>query len=275
MALFEYASVSPDAAVIASAFLFTALALRARQSAWTFGRTAAAIAAGLAFCPVKPAYAPLLLLGLPAASRPEQRKRVLVVQAVIVLIVLGVTLAWLGFVAPVAQRDAPWADSTRQLAHVLGNPLEYLVTVGRSVARYSGLWYVSTIGLLGWLTVPLPPFAYVLPIAGLAFCVASGSPPGRAWPRWWAAWDLLLLAACVFLVITALYLDFVPVGREAVGGVQGRYFLPLLAAFAAAACTLIPPFVPRPKAALALAACVALAEAAATWLAVVGVYGVL
>jgi uncharacterized membrane protein len=275
MAVYEYASVSPDALVTAAAFLFTALALRARQSAWSARGLVAAIAAALIFCPVKPVYAPLLLLGLPAALRPDDRRQVLLVHALIVGVALGVTLAWVGAAAPLSQRNAPWADASRQLDFILGDPIEYVLVVARSFVRYSGLWYESTIGRLGWLVVPLPWFAYVLPVAGFAFCVAAGGPAGRAVPRWWAVWDLLLVSACVFLVITATYLNFVEVGREAVGGVQGRYFLPLLAAFAAAASALIPPFVSRPLLAVAVATCVVLAETAVTWFTVVRVYGVL
>src|SRR5438128_12415915 len=68
MAIYEYASVSPDAAVITTAFLFTAGALRAKLRArWTAGQLGVAMASGLVFCGQKPVYAPLLLVGVPAA----------------------------------------------------------------------------------------------------------------------------------------------------------------------------------------------------------------
>jgi uncharacterized membrane protein len=68
MAVFEYASAAPDAGLIGTAFLYTALALRAQlKSDWTAGEVVVAGVSGLVFCSQKPVYAPLLLLALPAA----------------------------------------------------------------------------------------------------------------------------------------------------------------------------------------------------------------
>src|SRR5271166_553048 len=57
MATYEYASVSPDAATITTAFLFTAVALRAQLSGhWNPREVALAIVSGLFFCTHKPVY---------------------------------------------------------------------------------------------------------------------------------------------------------------------------------------------------------------------------
>src|SRR6516225_3176837 len=51
MATYEYASVSADATVITSAFLFTAVALRAQlRGHWNPGEVALAVVSGLVFC---------------------------------------------------------------------------------------------------------------------------------------------------------------------------------------------------------------------------------
>ena len=98
MAISEYASVSPDAAVITTAFLFTAVALRGQlANRWTAGEVALAMASGLFFCLQKPVYTPLLLVGLPAALMRGRVKHTLLVHAAIVAIVLGSTVAWMGF----------------------------------------------------------------------------------------------------------------------------------------------------------------------------------
>jgi hypothetical protein len=98
MAIHEYASVSADATVITTAFLFTAAALRAQlRGHWKPGEVALAMASGLVFCTQKPVYAPLLLLGLPAAFGPGQPKHTVLVHTAIIVIVLGGAVAWMRF----------------------------------------------------------------------------------------------------------------------------------------------------------------------------------
>jgi hypothetical protein len=92
MATYLYASVSPDASIITTAFLFTAVALRALfRGHWTSGEVALAIVSGLVFCLQKPNYAPLLLIGLPIASGGRRAKDNFFVQAGIVATVVGAT----------------------------------------------------------------------------------------------------------------------------------------------------------------------------------------
>ncbi len=85
MAIFEYGSVSPDAGVICTAFLFTALMTRGvTRGAWTAGEVAGATLCGLVFCSLKPVYAPLILLGLPLALDRGRVKHVLFVHALLI-----------------------------------------------------------------------------------------------------------------------------------------------------------------------------------------------
>ena len=82
------------------------------------------------------------------------------------------------------------------------------------------------------------------------------------------AWDALLLAGACVLVITAAYLMWTHVGSWFVWGVQGRYFLPLLALVAAAWCSMVR--VPLSRQASLTA--IIIAEHATTILTIVRVY---
>jgi hypothetical protein len=80
--------------------------------------------------------------------------------------------------------------------------------------------------VLGWLTLYLPKFAYVLP-AG-AFLLSVLAQPGDAprLPVYAVAWNTLLLGSSVALTMTTLYLTWNEVGSWIIDHVQGRYFLP-------------------------------------------------
>jgi uncharacterized membrane protein len=226
MSLSLYAVVSQDGMIIATTALAGALVLRARQQ----GRPLADREAwGAALClglvgMVKLPYAvlPLLLLGVPAASR-----RVRAAAA-------GVgTLLGLGWgVATMLWVQVPQApegvNAGAQLAYVLGHPGAVLSIAAATLGQYGVAYGAQFIGILGWLDTPLPAAFYPLAALGVAAAALRCLPPQRilGWDRFpWALAAVLLLS--VGLLFGGLYAIWTPVGHPRVEGVQGRYFLPL------------------------------------------------
>jgi uncharacterized membrane protein len=239
MAVFEYASASPDAGVIGTAFLFTAIALRGQlRGAWTVGDVAVAAVSGLVFCSQKPVYAPLLVLGLPAALTSRLAKHTLLAQAVILIVALGGTAFWIHFSWVRAILPYPGISLTDQATYIATHPLAYAETIARSFWHYGDFFYQSLVGVLGWLSLYLPNFAYVLPVAALLLSVLAQPVNAPRLPLYAVAWNVLLLASSIFLIITALYLSFTPVGNR-IALIQGRYLLPLLPLSIATACSVV------------------------------------
>jgi uncharacterized membrane protein len=240
MAAFEYASVSPDAAIIGTAFLFTAVALRGQlRGRWTAGDVAVAATSGLVFCSLKPVYAPLLVLALPAALTRGRMKHTLSVHAVILVVALGGTAIWLRFASSVLVLPFPGTSLWDQADHIVANPLAYAKTIARSFWYYGNSYYQSLIGVLGWQTLYLPSFAYVLPTGAVLLSILTQPRNALRLPAYAVAWNAILLAASVFLIMTWMYLYRTQVGWWVVVGVQGRYFLPVLALAAATACSIV------------------------------------
>ena len=154
MAIYEYASVSPDAAVITTAFLFTAVALRGQlRTRWTAGEVAVAMASGLVFCLQKPVYAPLLLIGLPAALMRGRVRHTLLVHTAIIAVVLGGTATWMGFASRYYVLP-PGSSVTGQAAFIAAHPLAYLeVLAGQFSDLHLRYLYWTGVGTLGWLKV--------------------------------------------------------------------------------------------------------------------------
>src|ERR1700730_6211636 len=274
MAIYEYASVSPDAAVITTAFLFAAVALRAQlRTRWTAGEVGMAMASGLVFCGQKPVYAPLLLIGLPAALMRGRVRHTLLVHAAIIAIVLGGTAAWMGL-APRSSAP-PGTSVSGQAAFLAAHPLAYLEVLAGQFSDLRFLYW-SGVGKLGWLKVYLPDFAYVLPLCGLLLGVLAQPRDGPRLPALAVAWHALLLAGACVLIITAAFLVWNNVGSATVEGVQGRYFLPLLALVAAMWCSIVRvPLSRRASlAALLMLVAVIIAEHATTVLTIVRAYHV-
>jgi hypothetical protein len=146
MAAFEYASASPDAALIGTVFLFTAVALRAQlRGRWTAVEVAVAAVSGLVFCSLKPVYVPLLVLALPAALMRGRMKHTLLVHAIILAVALGGSAIWLFFAYSVPVLPVRGTSLLGQAKGIAADPLGYATTMalslsGISVAFITGAW---------------------------------------------------------------------------------------------------------------------------------------
>ena len=230
MSLALFGSVSPDASTIGCCFVFCAIAARAsRAGRWSGRDVASACAAGVVVCTIKPVYAPMLLLGLPAALQPGRTRNILIAHAMILAIVVGASALWLGVFAAKILPTQAGVDVAAQLSGLLSNPLDAAHLLETTVAHFWVLWVLQLIGKLGWADVTLPLWMYALAL--IAFVAAvGGSEADRARPgRIDALWAVILAGGCFVLILISLYLLWTPVGNPLVLGVQGRYFLPLIA----------------------------------------------
>ncbi len=277
MAVFEYGSASPDALLIASVFLFTAVTLRsALEARWPAGRVVLAAGCGIVFCTLKPVYAPLLLIGAWAGLRAGPVRAAMLAQGAVLAVTLTATLAWLWLARPGLVLPVPGTDLAAQARWIVSDPQAFASVLVATVSDGAFL-YFTAVGVLGWLSVTLPLPLYALPLPALVAGLLADSGRGPRLPLGAAAWGALMVGSSAVLVMTALYLYASPVGADRVAGVQGRYFLPLLAPVVAAVGALgrveIPAAGRRAAGVAALLAAILMLAGAVT--AVVGAYGVL
>jgi uncharacterized membrane protein len=238
MTLAQVGVVSADAVSFATAFLWfatvmnTALGDVDRLSA---RRVAELVLLALALSQLRP---PFPLLGLLAFAIPlrrfgEPRRAVAVIAALLAAAILPAA-AWNGYAMRV---QSPPAVSERvapdeQLRYVAQNPGAFADALQRDLRRRAFEYWRQAVGRLGWLNLRLPEWitsGFALVLAAALCCASPNEPQPRAWQRW-----LLGIAAVAGVVGVALmlYATFNGVGSRHVRGVQGRYFIPLLALMA-------------------------------------------
>jgi uncharacterized membrane protein len=253
MTLFLFGSASPDASVISSTFLFTAVAMRARfRGRWTASDLAIACVAGAVFCSLKPVYAPLLAIALPGVLRPGATAHVLAAHGLLFLVVMGTTASWLVYNSKfISGNDlSPDISASAQWAAVISDPGRYFSIVLHTIRYSRRPWSVQFIGQFGWLQIYLPRIMYWVPPAATIACLLLPRPPAPRIGTLEAAWQAMLIGVSGLLILTALYLYGTKVGADLVRGVQGRYFLPLAPLAAVTLSGIIPPLkVDRPTAA--------------------------
>lgn len=238
MSLFQAASVSPDAVLNGSAFLFVAICLRliyakSRASRLDYVLLLAPLAV---FALTKIEYLPLaLLLALIPSQRlgSVSRKWFVIGTAVAVSILL--CALWSYKVRNIVKIAITPADTglsyqiqpKQQLAYILKNPLGYTGTILSTYFTTRGDSIIQQyIGVLGWLDTVLPLWIVVLDLFLIAYCLASiKTPRGPTAGQRLVATSAGLIS--LIGVTTALYMYYSPVGSSVVVGLQGRYLIPL------------------------------------------------
>jgi hypothetical protein len=233
MSLFLYASLSPDAAVIGCALVFSALSLTAStRGSWKSWELGIAASAAAVFCSVKPVYAPILLAAVvPGIFQRGRARRVFRSHAILLAVALGVTAGWLLLAKSTMTSPLSGAHPSVQMGLIFHHPMSFVRAFAGSLGIFKMIHlYFEAVGDFGWVTLPLKPgFAYLLPLAGLVLVWKLGVRGSVERSVRNALWRLGLAFASAVLVMAAMYLMYAHVGQNDVTGVQGRYFIPLFA----------------------------------------------
>jgi uncharacterized membrane protein len=223
------ASASQDALLIPASCLAAALLDLARSRKQTPLRTrslAVLAASVLATVLARPSNLPLAFtfLLLPASQR---RAAVWLTGGVV-----GASLGWTCYALARISVPMSEADPGAQAHALLRDPGIFVWAMLASLRDWWGDYLDGMIGVLGWLDTRLPdPFYSVAgTVLLVAMLSAAGSEPERRWASRWLA--LTCAVSAGILALLALYLAWSPPGAGYVLGMQGRYLLPLLPAFA-------------------------------------------
>ncbi|HET6318187.1 MAG TPA: DUF2142 domain-containing protein, partial [Chloroflexota bacterium] len=212
--LSEFASWSADPLTIALAFLLTAM-LAAERITWATAVTAFF----LGLC--KPAYFLIALLVLLTRVRPRLKA------AVVASSLLGTFLAWAyNSLGAYNQRIGVPVEARAQLACIVGEPLRFVRIFLHDVTEHGWTYLEQMTGRFGSVLQVQP--SALLPWAELVLLLAvamTGAPSLRAAFRVSAA---VVIALTIGGILLATFLFSSIACGEAIEGVQGRYFLPLL-----------------------------------------------
>jgi len=223
MTLFLFGSWSADALTIVSAFLASALLLRAIAGERTLARgELAAIAAAVAWLSLcKPPY---VLIALLVFVAPVPRRFVALVVAVMIAGTVASSAMTMSGMAMPGARARP-IDTRAQLRFIASDPLHFAAVIAHDL-RANGRDYIESMtGRLGRYELKLPRWCTLLLLAMLAAVGMTCGPPLPPRAR-------LLIAAIAIAVwlatVTYLYLTSSIAGGDVIEGTQGRYLVPLL-----------------------------------------------
>lgn len=236
VALQSACSLSADPLNLTLPVLLLALVWRLRDRGTPLGRGEAAglVALSAALGLLKLTMAPFAgaVLYLPAAVAGGTLRSRFALGGLCLAVAVGIGVLW-----NAAYPFVPgpyWgtgADPAAQIARLRADPLESARVFAATVRDWAVMWWRDGYGRYGGHPPPWHGYAsdrWVLPafwvLPALALCDG---------PRWrdagFAAGCLVPAPAYALLVLAAFWVGYTPVGSATVDGIQGRYFLPMLA----------------------------------------------
>lgn len=125
-------------------------------------------------------------------------------------------------------------DPVEQLKTILNAPFDYFILLIKSFF-YNNSLYTQFFGVFGWLDTPLPVvFSYVF-YAILLLVIILDSIKDKvevsAVNIRNGVYLLVLFIGCVFVIESALFLNWPQPSQDFINGVQGRYFIPIIMLF--------------------------------------------
>ena len=233
MSVFQASSLSADAPINATAFIFFALILSAcfrkiSIDRLTFFRI---LAASIPVLIGKPGYFPLVLLILmiPASQFGSSRRKIYYASAWIVCFTIVFALRVRQLIDVEIIRQG--VSRQEQLQFILSDPIRYAGIILHTLNVLAKSYCRSFIGTLGWMDVQLSDgliiayFVFILFISLSCWNMDRILSPGQK------LFATLLSIGNMVMIMTIVYTNWTPVGKDIITGVQGRYLIPLAPLF--------------------------------------------
>ena len=231
MALFQAATITPDAISNGIGFLFIAGCLRLSQSQEIHGReTGILILLIFLLFLAKLNLLPLILLPfllIPASRFTSGRLYSFLLAGTFVLFLIEVAgwnwIASRNFDSLLLEEANPKA----QLLYILGDPFAFLQTLLNDLITNGWNYFQGWINGYGYYYWTPPQIISTFFLLSLIVVLMMDSTAGPVNQKSRLVFILVFVAGYI-ATIASLYISYTPVGSNQVFGVQGRYFLPLV-----------------------------------------------
>lgn len=235
LTLQEMISASPDGFTIALCLFFTAYILRLAYGDRQVQKKDIVIlaVAGIVIALCKIVYVVmLLLLFMIPREKFSGKKQCWSLRLGLCGAAVLVNLIWLKISSGFLVEFNPGVDSVEQVKYILMNIPEYYATVVRTVFSLGITWVQNMIGeAMGALNIHTSQIMWFMFVVLLGYETCSCYENAKEVHKW----DCLILIATFLagaaLIFTSLYVQWTYLKADMIEGIQGRYFIPILATF--------------------------------------------
>lgn len=198
----------------------------------------AIIVIGFILLNVKIVYATLLLLlfMIPKEKWGSKKSNRLIRIAMVFGFIVGLTIIFKIPYYFLSAKDANSEFYSEQLSYILNNPFNYLMVFMRTIKNAFYFYLSGMIGTFGLIdTNILSPFVLFYFILFMLTGISEISLLNKKIPLFSKALVAISVVGSIFGIFTAMYIVWTSIlpgygiGAPIISGVQGRYFIPLLA----------------------------------------------
>lgn len=118
-----------------------------------------------------------------------------------------------------------------QMQFILSNPFHYLGIIVGTFLQDARIYFDQYIGQLGWLNINLPEPLRIVYFIAIMLIAFTDMPKQQSVSCRQKIVILSTGLAAVVMIATSLYMTTNQVGRTFIGGIQGRYFIPISPVF--------------------------------------------
>lgn len=174
-------------------------------------------------------YFPLIFiyLMLPEERFGSRKKKWMQVGGIVSLAIV-VGLGWLAISFGMIVETNPGVNAGAQVMGIMGAPLGYLKVMVNTVDFNLFRWLREMLGMqLTSFGLNLPEVFFFVSFSMLVLLMMQRDEKMRMRKidRWLLSGVFVIIAV---MIMTSLYVQWTPYGEEMIGGIQGRYFLPIL-----------------------------------------------
>lgn len=233
LSLQEMVSISPDGFTMALSFFLFAYIFKLKYNSEKINNRdviiLALVSITIALCKI--VYVVLIgLLFLLPSNKFESKKKEYLTKIGIIVVAFGLNLVWLKIASKFLTEFNPGVDSPAQVKFILTHLGTYYGIVVRTVVNDLLGWVSTMVGSsMGALSIGITGTAWLTAIVLLIYETCNVDDCDF----WGTSKDLILLAFIFFigvaLILTSLYVQWTPLKKEVIEGLQGRYFIPILA----------------------------------------------
>ncbi|WP_265910974.1 DUF2142 domain-containing protein [Erwinia billingiae] len=226
--LYQFSAVAADSFLISLTMLYVSYILRFIDEAENnFENWIKIVLLGVVISFSKPAYAWVIAFSLPILIFKGLSKKQYLMN---VLFLCILPIAFQVILLFLSKGSAPHVvDVDANIAYFKSNPLSLLYETINTPEVYpmGTQWniYESLIGKLGWLTIPLPSWAYVLSFVNILLLMFLPNNVASLTNRFYF---LIVAFISALLMVFPLYLYATIQPANSIFGLQGRYFIPSL-----------------------------------------------
>lgn len=232
MAMYQAATITPDAYTNGACFLFIAWVLKLEfqenpigwKQLWiTIGITALLLSVKVNGAFLLPLFLLLIWKGF------VSKKMLTILVGAVSFLFIGLVVGWNLIAYSKYYINTPGFGALGQLAYIIRNPFGFGGTFIHDIFIHGITYLRDWIAIYGYDAGRVPPLTYLL--FGIILLIAwmFSHPEKPLIPKQRALLILTGIAGCLFTIL-ALYVTFTRIGSQSIAGVQGRYFIPIMPA---------------------------------------------